>query len=298
MDRSQDILLRGTLGGGQARAFVISSRNMVEEARRVHDTSPVCTAVLGRVISAAAIMGCQLKNDEDRLTLILDGKGPAGRVVATAARDATVKAMLENPQVALPVRADGKLDVGGAVGRDGMLTVVWDQGLKTPYTGKTPLVSGEVAEDLAMYYTTSEQTPSMVSLGVQVDPDGSVLSAGGVLVQVMPGCSESMIADLEMRAPVLADISRLMGEYGGEGLAEALFGELEWEILERMEPRWKCDCSRERIERALISLGAQELRTMIQEDHGAELTCHFCHASYRFDEKELRALLTEALAAP
>lgn len=291
----KDVLLRGTIGGGQARIFVISSRNMVEEARLVHGTSPVCTAAIGRVLSAAAMMGSHLKNDADRLTLIFDGKGPAGRIVATAARDASVKAMLENPLVNLPVRDDGKLDVGGAVGIDGMLTVVRDQGLKTPYTGKTPLVSGEIAEDLAMYFTTSEQTPSMVSLGVQVDPSGSVISAGGVMVQVMPGCTDELISQLELRAPVLADISHLMADYSAHGLASALFDDLDLEIHEQLDPMWKCDCSRERIERALISLGAKELKQMIQEDHGAELTCHFCHASYRFTENDLIALLTEAL---
>lgn len=291
----QDQLIRGILKQGQARILMASTAQLVEQARLLHQPTPVCTAALGRLLTAACVMGAMLKSDTDRLTVTLAGDGPAGRLVAVGAPDGSVKGYVENPKVVLPMRADGKLDVGGAVGHHGRLSVVKDLGLKDPYVGQSNLVSGEIGEDLALYFTASEQTPSMVSLGVLVAPQGPVLSAGGVIVQAMPGCSEEVLSALEGKAPALADISRqlLRAETLDEMLKD-LFGELEPEILGAIQPRWHCDCGRERIERALISLGRQELEEMIEQDGGAQVSCHFCNQSYDFTAAQLQALRDEA----
>ena len=291
----QDQLIRGILKQGQARILMASTAQLVEQARLLHQPTPVCTAALGRLLTAACVMGAMLKSDTDRLTVTLAGDGPAGRLVAVGAPDGSVKGYVENPKVVLPMRADGKLDVGGAVGHHGRLSVVKDLGLKEPYVGQSNLVSGEIGEDLALYFTASEQTPSMVSLGVLVAPQGPVLSAGGVIVQAMPGCSEEVLSALEGKAPALADISRqlLRAETLDEMLKD-LFGELEPENLGAIQPRWHCDCGRERIERALISLGRQELEEMIEQDGGAQVSCHFCNQSYDFTAAQLQALRDEA----
>lgn len=197
----QDQLIRGILKQGQARILMASTAQLAEQARLLHQPTPVCTAALGRLLTASCLMGAMLKSDTDRLTVTLAGDGPAGRLVAVGAPDGSVKGYVENPRVELPVRPDGKLDVGGAVGRHGRLSVVKDLGLKEPYVGQSNLVSGEIGEDLALYFTASEQTPSMVSLGVLVAPQGPVLSAGGVIVQAMPGCSEEVLSALEGRLP-------------------------------------------------------------------------------------------------
>lgn len=291
----QDQLIRGILKQGQARILMASTAQLAEQARLLHQPTPVCTAALGRLLTAACLMGAMLKGDRDRLTVTLAGDGPAGRLVAVGGPDGAVKGYVENPRVELPVRADGKLDVGGAVGCHGRLSVVKDLGLKEPYVGQSNLVSGEIGEDLALYFTASEQTPSMVSLGVLVAPQGPVLSAGGVIVQAMPGCSEEVLSALEGKAPALADISRqLLQAQGLEDMLTGLFGDLEPEILGDGEPCWRCDCGRERIERALISLGRQELDEMIEQDGGAQVSCHFCNQAYDFTAAQLQALREEA----
>lgn len=291
---SRDVLLRGTLGQGMARIFLADTREMTRTAASIHHTYPVCTAALGRLMTAACIMGVTLKDREDALTLIIKGGGPAGKLIATAHSDGSVKAMLENPRVVLPPKANGKLDVGGAVGRDGTLTCVRDQAFGHPYTGKIDLVSGEIAEDLAQYYTVSEQQPSLVALGVMVGPEGEVISSGGILIQVMPGCPEELISQLELRSPVLGDFSRVLTEYTAEELAHTMFDPLGLEVMEEYQPAFRCDCSRSRIERVLISMGPEELRSMAEEDKGAKLTCHFCQKEYTFSREQLLTLLREA----
>ncbi len=290
----QDQLIRGILKQGQARILMASTAQLVEQARLLHQPTPVCTAALGRLLTAACVMGAMLKSDTDRLTVTLAGDGPAGRLVAVGAPDGSVKGYVENPKVVLPMRADGKLDVGGAVGHHGRLSVVKDLGLRPLRGAKQPGLRGDWG-NFALYFTASEQTPSMVSLGVLVAPQGPVLSAGGVIVQAMPGCSEEVLSALEGKAPALADISRqlLRAETLGEMLKD-LFGELEPEILGAIQPRWHCDCGRERIERALISLGRQELEEMIEQDGGAQVSCHFCNQSYDFTAAQLQALRDEA----
>jgi len=287
-----DGILRISLMGGQARAFLIDSTRMVDEARRVHNLSRTATAALGRLLTGASIMGCMLKNERDSLTATIKGGGPLGTVMAVSRADGTVKGYVDNPDLELPLRADGKLDVGRAVGRNGQLTVIKDMGMKEPYVGMVNLRSGEIGEDLAMYFTASEQTPSLVSVGVLTN--NTVVAAGGLVVQIMPGCSEIALKSIEYSAPMFMNISSTIQEYGLNGAYQQLLSHLEPEIIGTARPRYLCDCSRERFERGLISLGRDELSTLINEDHGAELSCHFCNRTFRFTEKQLVSLLEQA----
>lgn len=287
-----DGLMHFTLLNGQARALLVDSTQLCEEARRVHQLSRVATAALGRLLSCAALMGSTLKGARDSLTATLKGGGPLGTVMAVAHADGTVKGSVDRPEVELPLRPDGKLDVGGAVGRSGKLSVVKDLGLRDPYVGQVNLVSGEVAEDFALYFTASEQTPSLVSLGVLTN--NRVVAAGGLIVQSLPGCSEEALTTLEKSAPRFTAISGALREGGLHGAARALLGELSpVELMER-PVFYRCDCSRERIERVLISLGREELEDMIHVQRGAQVDCHFCNARYEFSEEQLRQLLDQA----
>ena len=287
-----DGMLRISLMEGQARAFLCQSTRLVQEARTIHRLSNVATAALGRLLTGTSMMGAMLKDDGDSLTAYIKGGGPIGTILAVGKPDGTVKGYADNGGVELPLRADGKLDVGGAVGKRGQLTVVKDLGLKEPYVGCVNLVSGEIGEDLAMYFTASEQTPSLVSLGVLVARD--VVAAGGLIIQVMPGCSQAALRSIETSAPMFMNISATFAEYGLEGTMSQLLGHLEPEVTGRLMPAYRCDCTRERFERGLISLGREELTSLIEEDHGAEVNCHFCNRSYRFSEKQLRDLLARA----
>ena len=287
-----DGILRVSLMGGQARAFLIDSTRMVEEARRVHNLSRTATAALGRLLTGASIMGCMLKNERDSLTATIKGGGPLGTVMAVSRADGTVKGYVDNPDLELPLRADGKLDVGRAVGKNGQLTIIKDMGMKEPYVGMVNLRSGEIGEDLAMYFTASEQTPSLVSVGVLTN--NTVVAAGGLVVQIMPGCTEIALKSIEYSAPMFMNISSTIQEYGLNGAYQQLLSHLEPEIIGTARPRYLCDCSRERFERGLISLGRDELTSLINEDHGAELSCHFCNRTFRFTEKQLVSLLEQA----
>ncbi len=287
-----DGILRISLMGGQARAFLIDSTRTVEEARRVHNLSRVATAALGRLLTGASVMGHMLKDERDSLTMTVKGGGELGTLMAVARADGTVKGYVQNPDVELPLRADGKLDVGAAVGNKGQLTVIKDMGLKEPYVGMVNLQSGEIGEDLAMYFTASEQTPSLVSVGVLTN--NTVVAAGGLIIQIMPGCTDIAIKSIEMSAPMFMNISQTIHEFGLYGAYQQLLCHLEPEILGVARPKYLCDCSRERFERGLISLGAEELTTLINEDHGAELSCHFCNRTFRFTEGQLRNLLEQA----
>lgn len=278
--------------GGHARAFLIDSTRMVEEARRVHNLSRTATAALGRLLTGSSIMGVMLKDERDSLTVTVKGGGPLGTLMAVARADGTVKGYVDNPDVELPLRADGKLDVGGAVGKNGQMTVIKDMGLKEPYVGMVNLRSGEIGEDLAMYFTASEQTPSLVSVGVLTN--NTVVAAGGLVIQIMPGCSDIALKSIEMSAPMFMNISATIQEFGLNGAYQQLLCHLEPEILGVARPRYLCDCSRQRFERGLISLGREELTSLITEDHGAELSCHFCNRTFRFTEKQLVDLLEQA----
>ena len=290
--RSRDGILNISLMGGQARAILIESTAMVQEAKRIHGLSKIATAALGRTLTATAMMGSMLKGTDESVTASIKGGGPIGTVLAVANDRCEVKGYVGNPAVDLP-RTGKKLPVGAAVGRDGRLTVIKDMHLKEPYVGQVNLVSGEIAEDFAMYFTASEQTPSLVSLGVLVS-DEKVESAGGLIVQVMPGATEAAIKSIELSAGMFMDISGTMKEYHLEGAVNQLLMHLEPEILERRDTRYACDCSRERVERALITLGRDELHDMIEKQHGAQVDCHFCNKRYQFSESELAALLRAA----
>ena len=289
---NQDGLYHISLMGGQARAILIESTQLVQRAKDIHGLSRIAVAALGRTLTCAAMMGSMLKGEDESITTQIKGGGPIGTVMAVAHGDCTVKGYVDNPGIDLP-RTGPKLPVGAAVGKDGRLTVVKDMHLREPYVGQVNLVSGEIAEDFAMYFTASEQTPSLVSLGVLVS-DEKVESAGGLIVQVMPGASEAAIASIENSAGMFMDISGTMKEYHLKDSVQQLLMHLEPEILATREPRYACACSRERIEKVLISLGADELKDMIQTQHGAQVDCHFCNKRYEFSEDALKALLEKA----
>jgi len=290
---NRDGIYHISLMDGQARAILIESTAMVQKAMDTHRLSRTATAALGRTLTATAMMGSMLKGDKESVSVQIKGGGPIGTVLAVAHGDLTVKGYVDNPDVDLP-RMGKKLNVGGAVGTNGKMTVIKDMGMREPYIGQVNLVSGEIAEDFAMYFTASEQTPSLVSLGVLVD-DEHVISAGGLIVQMLPGASEAAIASVEHSVPMFADISATMQEYHLEGAVNQLLLHLEPRILEKRVPQYRCDCSRERIEGVLVTLGAEELQDMIDTQKGAEVDCHFCLKRYKFNEEDLKTLLQAAM---
>ena len=293
--RSGDEMLRLSLMGGQARVMMCETTAMCQRAADLHASTPVCTAAMGRLMTATAFLGVMMKGDNESVTVTVKGGGPMGTLVAVA-NHGDLKVCADNPQVELPLREDGKLDVGGAVGHSGRMSVVKDLGLREPYIGQCELVSGEMGMDFANYFTVSEQQPSLVSVGVLVNGD-VVLKAGGLLIQPLPGCEEAVLEQLELRSPMFASISREMTYAPKEQLIEDWFRGLEPELLERTPLSYRCGCSRARMEKALISLGRKELQNLIDEDRGAELGCHFCHSRYAFTTDELKDLLQRASRA-
>lgn len=282
----------------QVQICLIDGKELVKKAREIHKLSRVATAALGRQLMMTSMMGSRLKNESDRVSSIIKGDGYAGSMVCTAFPDAAVKGCTQDAEAELPLRADGKLDVAGYVGRNGKLTVVRDMGSGDPYVGVCNLVSGEIAVDFAQYYTVSEQQPSIVYLGVRMDAaTGEVRSAGGALVQPLPDCSDEVIEELTKRAEEISSLSLKLDE--GMGLKDALnviFLGMGPEIVDSFVPEYRCDCSRERIEKALLSVGREELTKMIEEDGHAEVTCQFCNSRYEFSKEELTALRDEALS--
>jgi len=289
LPRNEDYLVRATAEDGRILALVARSTKLVEEARRLHNTSPTATAALGRVLTAAALMGATLK-ERQSLTLRVVGDGPLGAIVATA-RDGAVRGYVSEPQVYLPLDAAGKLDVGAAVGK-GILYVTKDLGLREPYNGSVPLVSGEIGKDLAYYFTASEQTPSAVALGVLVGPTGAVKAAGGYLLQLLPGADEEMAARLEGNVRATGPVSRLVARaFSPEDILATLLEGFDVQIHERQFFRFACDCSRERLREILLALGPEELEQLLAEQGGAEATCAFCNQVYRFSAEELAELV-------
>ena len=281
-------ILRGTSKNHGIRIFAADTTCMVEEARRLHNTSPVASAALGRALTASSIMGIMMKGDNDKLTLSINGKGPLGTIVCVADSKGTVKGYVSNPLVDIPSRADGKLDVGSAVGINGLVTIIKDMGMKEPYTGQYPLVNGEIAEDLTAYYAYSEQQPSAIALGVLVDVDYSIKAAGGFIVQLMPEAEEKDIDILEKNLSQITSVSHLIDDgKTPEDLINLVRKDLEPMVYEKIPVSYKCDCSRERIEKALISIGKKDLDEIIKEDKLAEISCHFCNTVYHFNEAEL-----------
>ena len=286
-------LLRGTLRNGQVRVLMCDTTNMAELCRMTHEPSNVCAAALGRGISAAALLTASADDpDSTNLTMTIKGGGPAGALVVVA-HGRRLKAYIDHPQVELPLKANGKLDVGGALGKDGMITVVRDLGMREPYVGQCELQSGEIGEDVAYYCVVSEQQPTLCALGVLVN-EGRVISSGGVLVQPLPGCEEETLAELETRSMLFGDISAQLLAQPMEDFFKACFDGMEPEKLDVEGLTYTCDCSRERMERALISIGQNDLQEIIDDNQGAELVCNFCHEKHQFTTEELKALLAQA----
>ncbi len=285
----QDYLIRGTASDGKLRVFAINTTETVEELRRRHGTWPTATAALGRAVTAGAMMGAMLKGDE-KLTIQIKGNGPLGQIVVDANARGEVRGYVDNPQVHLPSNAMGKLDVAGAVGTEGFIYVIKDLGLREPYRGSVPIVSGELAEDFTYYFATSEQIPSAVSLGVLVNADGSVRHAGGFIIQLLPGLTDEEITQLENKLGQLAPMTTMLDQ--GMPLERIVHEVVESaEILGRMEVRFRCKCSREKVENTLISLGAEEIEKMLEETGNAEVICHFCNETYVFDETDLKRIM-------
>lgn len=293
-DGGGDYLVRAVVGDGLVRALACRTTHLVDEARRRHDTWPTATAALGRVLTATALLAAQLKDDAT-VTVRVAGSGPLGAVLATGEAGGAVRGYVRNPHVDLPLRSDGKLDVGGAVGLPGFLHITRDLGLGTPYTGSVPLVSGEIGDDITAFLVHSDQTPSVVGLGVLVNPAGDVRAAGGFMLQLLPGHPEGWARRLEENLQSLQGISRLIDAgLTPEAMVERGLAGLAPRILQRQALAFRCRCDRQRVERALISLGAEELETMLREDGGAELRCHFCGATYHVSGGELEALVAAA----
>jgi len=292
VEQKKSRLLRLTLMGGQARVFLCDTTEMAQKARDIHHASNTCSAAMGRMIAATAIMGAGLKSEGDRITTTINGGGPAGPICAVAGPDGVVKVTIENPELELALKPNGKLDVGGALGKDGQLTVMRSFGYGEPYVGRVGLVSGEIAEDFAMYYLESEQIPTLCALGTLVGEE--IISAGGLLVQAMPGCSEELLDALEIRAELFGAISQLLQEMTLEEIVSGCFRGLEPEIMEEIPLHLHCDCSREYIERVLLSMGESEIRDMIATQNGCEVSCHFCRSSYAFTGEELETLIEQA----
>lgn len=291
-----DTIIRGLLLNQTVNIIAISGKSMVERAREIHSLSRVCTAALGRTLLAVSMMSAKLKSGGDVLTVTVSGNGPAGNITVVGREGGIVKGYIANPTVELPLTESGKLDVGGAVGHVGDLRVIRDFSLKEPYIGSCHLVNGEIAEDFARYFAVSEQQPSLVYLGVRVEPStGEVRSAAGLILAPLPDCPDEDIDRLEQLEGEIYRLSERMDE--GEELEaalNALFEGFDFEITERLDAEYRCDCSREKLEGVLVSLGSEELREIIEEDGCAEIVCRFCNTKYRFGRDELLELLHAA----
>ena len=295
MIQDKDYLIRATAADGSVRAFAATTGKLTEYARSAHNTSPVATAALGRLLTAGAMMGSMMKGERDLLTLRMEGDGPIGGLTVTADARGRVKGYAWHPEVMLPPNAKGKLDVGGALG-NGVLSVVRDIGLKEPYVGQTDLVSGEIAEDLTYYYAVSEQTPSSVALGVLMNRDNTVRQAGGFIIQLLPGAPDELIDGLEKKLAEVKPVTAMLDEnQTPEMILEGILGEYGLEILDQMPLEFYCGCDKRRVERALISIGKKELQEMIDEGKPIEVNCHFCNRNYEFTVEELKELRDRGL---
>ena len=289
-----DHIVRATAGNAQIRAFAASTTEMVERARQAHNTSPVATAALGRLLTGGVMMGSMMKNDSDMLTLQIKGSGDIGGITVTADSKGNAKGYVNNPDVMLPPK-NGKLDVGGALGA-GFLTVIKDMGLKEPYSGQTVLQTGEIAEDLTYYFATSEQVPSSVGLGVLMEKDNTVRCAGGFIVQVMPFIDEAVLSKLEENIGKIQSVTSMLdnGHTPEEMLAQVLEG-LDMQIVDTIPTKFYCNCSKERIEKAIISIGKKDIQAMIDDGEDIEVKCHFCNTAYKYTVDELKALINKAV---
>lgn len=287
-----DKLIHATAKEDKVRIIAAITTDLVNEGTRIHSCAATASAALGRMLTAGALMGAMLKNKDDKLTLKINGGGDAGNIIVTAYADTHVKGYISNPSIDLPLNSKGKLDVGGAVGKQGNLLVIKDMGLREPYVGQVPITSGEIGEDLAYYFTVSEQTPSAVGVGVLVDTDLSIKAAGGFIIQLMPDCDD-LVADLiTYRLQEIPPITTLISSGKTvEEIVEYIFEGMDLKILHSMKPVYSCDCSRERVEKALISIGKKDLKSIYDEGKTEELKCHFCNKSYLFTHEQIGELL-------
>ena len=289
-----DYMVRATAANAQIRAFACTTREMVETARAAHNTSPVMTAALGRLLTAGAMMGSMLKGDKDLLTLQIRGDGPGRGLTVTADAEGNVKGYPLVPDVVIPANTKGKLDVSGAMG-NGTLSIIRDMGLKEPYVGQVELQTGEIAEDLTYYFATSEQIPSCVGLGVLMEKDNTVKQAGGFIIQLMPFTEDAVIEKLEKNLSQVASVTSMLEEgKSPEGILETLLDGFDLEIVERRNPRFFCNCGKERIEKALISIGKKELQEIINDGETIEVKCHFCNTGYAFTIEEVKEICQKA----
>lgn len=289
----KDYIVRATGGNGQVRAFAATTRELVEEARQRHNTSPVATAALGRLLTGGVMMGSMMKNDTDVLTLQIKADGPLAGITVTADANGNVKGYVDNPDVILPPK-NGKLDVGGAVGI-GLLNVIKDMGLKEPYVGQTILATSEIAEDLTYYFANSEQIPSSVGLGVLMNKDNTVRCAGGFIVQVMPLVTDEVVTKLEENIKNISSVTSMLDEGATpEQMLDRVFEGLDVEITDTLDAKFECNCSHERIEKAIISVGKKDIQEMIDAGEEVEVKCHFCNTAYKFTVEELKDILKRA----
>jgi molecular chaperone Hsp33 len=290
-----DKLVRATAKQGQVRIFAAITTDLVNEGVIMHSCLPTASAAFGRMLTAGTLMGTMLKSKQDSLTLQIDGGGKAGGIVVTAHADSSVKGYIGDPNVDLPANKLGKLDVGGAVGTDGYLRVIRDMGLKEPYVGQVPIQTGEIGDDLAYYYTVSEQTPSAVGLGVLVDTDMSIKASGGFVIQMMPDADEFLADMITYRLEEIPSITEFIEKgMSIEEILEFIFEDMELKILQDIKPTYKCDCSRKRVEKALISIGIKDLEEIYNDGKTEELKCHFCNKNYEFNHDDIGKLIKEA----
>lgn len=291
MSEYKDYIVRATAADHQLRAFAVTSKDIVEKAREIHNTSPVATAAIGRLLTEASMMGSMMKGEKDVLTLQIECGGPIGGITVTADSNADVKGYVNNPNVILPPNAQGKLDVSGALG-PGFLNVIKDIGLREPYNGQTHLVSGEIAEDLTYYFATSEQVPSSVGLGVLMDKDNHVRQAGGFIIQVMPDTDDEVIDKLEARLGEVHSVTEMLDKgMTPEDILNYVLEGMDVEILETVPTQYKCDCSFERVSKVIASLGKKELQEMIDDGKPVEVNCQFCGSHYKFDTEQLKEFI-------
>lgn len=289
-----DYIVRATAADNQIRVFAATTRELVEEARKAHNTSPVATAALGRLLTAGSMMGSMMKGEKDILTLQIKCSGPIEGLTVTADSMANVKGYVNHPEVMLPPSAKGKLDVGKALDL-GVLNIIKDMGLKEPYVGQTHLVSGEIAEDLTYYFATSEQVPSSVALGVLMNKDNTVKRAGGFIIQLMPFADEVIIDKLENKLGEITSITKLLDEdMTPEMIIEYILGEFGVTIFDHIPTKFYCNCTKERVEKAIISIGKKDIQEMIDEEKAIEVNCHFCNTNYKFEVNELKDILKKS----